>query len=127
MDGLHVVSDMSGCSGLAMSDAGGLSEGCVRACREAGLTVVAVAFHQFEDPSGKRMGATGAVVLAESHLTVHTWPETGRAAVDAYVCNHTRDNSQRARDLVASVAILLSAKERSDMEVSRGAVEDGLG
>jgi S-adenosylmethionine decarboxylase len=62
-----------------------------RACAEAGLEVVAAAFHQF--PAA---GATGALVLAESHLAIHTWPELDAVTLDLYVCNHSQDNRAAA-------------------------------
>lgn len=99
-----MVADMFGCSKIpAMSDSDELEALCVTACKEAGLTVLGSCFRQFFDKDGNRAGATGAVVLAESHLTVHTWPELGSAAVDAYVCNYSKDNSDLARGLVESV------------------------
>jgi spermidine synthase/S-adenosylmethionine decarboxylase len=57
--------------------------------------VVAEAFHGFgteELPAG----ATGAVVLAESHLAVHTWPELAAVTIDIYVCNFSQDNRAAA-------------------------------
>ena len=44
-------------------------------------------------------GVTGVVLLAESHLAVHTWPEIAAVTLDVYVCNYGSDNSARARDL----------------------------
>lgn len=62
---------------------------------EAGLTVVGDYFHQFGDGGG----VTGVVVLAESHLSVHTWPEKRYVTVDVYVCNYTTDNRAKAHRL----------------------------
>jgi len=53
--------------------------------------VVAEAFHQF--PAA---GATGALVLAESHLAIHTWPELDAVTLDLYVCNYSQDNRAAA-------------------------------
>jgi S-adenosylmethionine decarboxylase proenzyme len=76
-----------------LHDAEALAALCRRACVEAGLDVVAAAFHQFPGA-----GATGALVLAESHLAVHTWPELDAVTLDLYVCNHSRDNRAAAED-----------------------------
>ena len=46
------------------------------------MTVVGDSFHQFEP-----QGVTGTVLLAESHLAIHTWPEQGFVTIDVYVCN----------------------------------------
>src|SRR5258708_12733948 len=60
-----------------------------------GLTTVGVSFHQFEG-----CGFTGCVVLAESHLAIHTWPERQGLTLDVYVCNYSADNSAKARTLL---------------------------
>jgi S-adenosylmethionine decarboxylase len=65
----------------------------VSAC---GLTSVGELFHAFPPPGG----VTGVVLLAESHLAVHTWPERGAVTLDAYVCNLGADNSAAALQLV---------------------------
>jgi S-adenosylmethionine/arginine decarboxylase-like enzyme len=65
--------------------------------REVGLAPVGELFHAFPPPGG----VTGVVLLAESHLAVHTWPELGAVTLDAYVCNYAGDNSARAERLVA--------------------------
>ncbi|MFN4195262.1 MAG: S-adenosylmethionine decarboxylase family protein [Thermosynechococcus sp.] len=52
-------------------------------------------FHQF----GEAGGVTGAVVLAESHLAIHTWPEKRYVTLDVYVCNYSQDNRGKAQAL----------------------------
>jgi S-adenosylmethionine decarboxylase len=54
------------------------------AAKEAGATVITANWHHF----GEGMGYTGVVVLAESHMSVHTWPEKGFAAVDVFMCGN---------------------------------------
>lgn len=71
---------------------------CLDACAKAGLTVVTHAFHQFGEPKHPN-GATGAVVLAESHLAVHTWPELQAVTLDVYACNINQDNGERVQTL----------------------------
>ena len=61
-------------------------------------------------------GATGAVVLAESHLAIHTWPERAEATLDIYVCNVTADNSRKAERLYAE---LLAALKPGDVLMQR--------
>ena len=51
------------------------------ACRAAGATVLGARFHQFEPE-----GVTGIVLLAESHASVHTWPEAGLVTLDVFTC-----------------------------------------
>lgn len=93
MNGLHILAEFHACQGARrlLLDAGTLAALCRRACAAAGLEVVAEAFHQFT-----AAGATGALVLAESHLAIHTWPELDAATFDLYVCNHSQDNRAAA-------------------------------
>ena len=98
MHGLHLIADLHDCrcEPRLLSDAGALRELCLVVCSTPGLTPVGQIFHQFgnaEQPAG----ATGAVVLAESHLAIHTWPELGSVTRDLYVCNFSQDNSAAAR------------------------------
>ena len=73
MQGLHLCADLRGCAPQAlMTEPAALRALCVQAVAEAGLQAVAECFHAFE-PSGS--GITGVVLLAESHLAIHTWPE----------------------------------------------------
>jgi len=74
-----------------LCDAGRLARFCRALVDEAGLTVVGVSSHQF-----RPQGATVAVLLAESHLAVHTWPEARFLTVDLYVCNATQDHTAQA-------------------------------
>lgn len=78
-----------------MLDAAYLEDFCQRAVSAVGLSSVGRLFHCF-DAGG---GVTGVVVLAESHLSVHTWPEAGYVALDVYVCNYTEDNRAKAQRL----------------------------
>lgn len=96
---------------------------CVDACKNSGLTPLGTYFHQFTDENGVKAGVTGNVVLAESHLAIHTWPENGGVTLDVYVCNFSRDNSDRARQTFNEVTNVLSPKEISRHEVIRGEIE----
>ena len=78
--GSHLLIDMWGASNL---DEPELIEAALKdAARAAGATILHAHFHRFS-PSG---GVTGVVVLAESHITIHTWPERQFAAVDIFMC-----------------------------------------
>lgn len=97
MKGLHILAEFHGCAceHALLRDPAALEAAALAACRLAGLTVVAQVFHGFGTPQ-QPAGATGAVVLAESHLAVHTWPELGAVTADVYVCNFSRDNRAAA-------------------------------
>jgi S-adenosylmethionine decarboxylase len=102
MHGLHLTADLRGCRGDAalMTDCAALRALCLAAVRDAGLMPVGELFHRFDAPDDRQCGITGVVLLAESHLAVHTWPEFAGATIDAYVCNFGSDNSLRAKRLL---------------------------
>ena len=101
MQGLHLTADLHDCAveRPAMTELDALRALCLRAVEAAGLRAVGELFHRFEALPAHRdapVGITGVVLLAESHLTVHTWPEIGAVTLDVYVCNIGADNSHRA-------------------------------
>lgn len=109
MHGLHLTADLRGCpAGQAvMLDPAVLRAACRAAVRLAGLQAVGELFHRFEpapdaDPQAP-VGITGVVLLAESHLAVHTWPEIAAVTLDVYVCNFGSDNSAKAHALLAAL------------------------
>ena len=79
--GNHVLADISGSTSLLLNDAAGLEALLVEASERVGATVLTSHHHVFEP-----QGATAVVVLAESHVSIHTWPEWGGATLDAYTC-----------------------------------------
>jgi spermidine synthase/S-adenosylmethionine decarboxylase len=99
MKGLHILAEFHDCAcdGALLREADALRALCLAACGAPGLTIVAEAFHGFGTADAPA-GATGAVVLAESHLAVHTWPEMAGATVDIYVCNFSQDNRRAAEE-----------------------------
>ena len=106
MQGLHLTADLSGCApaAAAMTQAEALRSLCLAAAHNAGLTPVGELFHRFTPlQPGEPAGLTGVVLLAESHLAVHTWPERGGVTLDAYVCNVSADNSAAAEQLIAAL------------------------
>ncbi|APR06255.1 S-adenosylmethionine decarboxylase [Thauera chlorobenzoica] len=122
MNGLHLIADLYRCepaSGLLLERTA-LETLCVEECRSAGLSPLGAYFYQFVDEHGEAAGVTGTVVLAESHLAIHTWPESGDVTLDVYVCNFSRDNSDRARQLFSRVIDVLRPAEIVNHEVVRG-------
>jgi len=122
MNGLHLIADLHDCRcppGFLL-DAAGLEDFCVDACHRHGLTVVGRLFHAFRDSAGQPAGVTGTVVLAESHLAVHTWPEIGGVTLDVYVCNFSGDNSARAQALFTEVIAAFAPQRLEKKEVARG-------
>lgn len=122
MNGLHLIADLHDCRCApgVLLDAARLEALCVGACTRHGLTVVGRLFHAFRDAAGQPAGVTGTVVLAESHLAVHTWPEVGGVTLDVYVCNFSGDNSARAQALFAEMIATFAPARLEKKEVARG-------
>lgn len=104
MNGLHLTADLHGVDAALpfMRDAAALAVLCRDAVVQSGLSGVAELFHRF-GPADEQSGITGVVLLAESHLAVHTWPELGGVTLDVYVCNYGADNSAKAEALMAAL------------------------
>src|SRR3989304_9033792 len=88
----------------------------VDAANRAGATVVQKAFHHFNPH-----GVSGVVIIAESHLFIHTWPEHGYAAVDIFTCG-TRVKPEIAAEILMSK---LGSKNRTVIEMQRGILWSG--
>jgi spermidine synthase/S-adenosylmethionine decarboxylase len=122
MHGLHLIADLHDCrcAQELLFDARELESFCVAGCTRHGLTVVGRLFHAFRDAAGNPAGVTGTVVLAESHLAVHTWPEVAGVTLDVYVCNFSGDNSDNARRLFAEIIAAFAPARLDKKEVARG-------
>lgn len=84
--GIHLLIELSSCNGRKLDDLDYLERTMSLAAMAAGATVLKTAFQNFSP-----QGVSGVVVIAESHLTIHTWPELGYAAVDIFTCGKTVD------------------------------------
>lgn len=80
--GTHVLADLKGADPLKLADGQWLQSIACEAAQFAGATVLFAHTHGF----GQGQGVAGVVLLAESHLTFHTWPEHGAASLDAFMC-----------------------------------------
>ena len=69
----------------ALNDGPRIVHACLAAAHAAGATVLNYQWHQFEPH-----GVTALVLLSESHLSIHTWPEKGSAAVDVFTCGDAK-------------------------------------
>lgn len=82
--GRQVLAEFYGCEGKLMNDVEFIRTHMLAAAEKAGATIVTQAFHHFSPH-----GVSGTVVIAESHLAIHTWPEYGYAAVDLFTCGES--------------------------------------
>lgn len=125
MQGLHLTADLSGCKKNLplMTDVDDLRRLCLDLVRASGLTVVGELFHAFPGMSeGESGGITGTVLLAESHLALHTWPEQHAVTLDVYVCNFSTDNSDKAATLLDSLIALFDPEDANRQSLLRGEV-----
>ena len=109
--GTHLILDLYECSAEVIGDNDRLSQGLVDAVREAGATIVESLFHDFSPG-----GLSGVIVIAESHVTIHTWPERRYAAVDAFTCG----DPELPRRIERNIIRFLDAKNFNSTSLDRG-------
>lgn len=123
MQGLHLTADLSGCKKnmSLMTDVARLRATCLKLVEASGLTAVNEVFHAFPGADADETGGiTGTVLLAESHLALHTWPELQAVTLDVYVCNYSTDNSEKATQLLDSLVRLFDPDEANRQSLERG-------
>lgn len=123
MNGLHLTADLRRCrcDSAWLTDAQRLLAACVVRVQDSGLQAVAQLAHRFPDTAHGPGGVTATVLLAESHLCVHTWPESQSVSLDVYVCNFGADHSARASALMAGLLALFAPGEVVQRSLERGA------
>ena len=122
MHGLHLTADLyhCACDATLLTDAALLGARCVQAVEAAGLLAVANLFHTFPATAHGPGGVTATVLLAESHLCVHTWPETAAVTLDVYVCNFGGNHSAKAQALMGALQELFRPASCSSHALVRG-------
>lgn len=109
-EGEHLIADLHGCVGL--DDVDVIRNALNDAVRAAGATLIDMKLHPF----GPGQGVTGVALLAESHISIHTWPEHGYAALDLFLCGRKNDIQAALRSIVAR----LDAKRVETQSIRRG-------
>ncbi len=112
--GRHVLTEFYGCDRAILNDVELIRKHMEQATRIAGATIVQSVFHLFNPH-----GVSGVVVIAESHMAIHTWPEYGYAAIDLFTCGEDVDPWKAYLYLKDS----LMAAHVSTMEMKRGQLE----
>lgn len=92
--GIHTILEFEGCPYERLADSGEVEQAFREAARRSNATVVDSLFHYFNPH-----GVSGVVVIAQSHFSVHTWPEHGYAAIDFFTCSDGVDISVAIRCL----------------------------
>ena len=103
--------ELEDCNEETLNNLEALKTAMLTAADEAGATIMGESFHRFSPH-----GISGVVVIAESHLCIHTWPEYGYAAADIFTCGTTVRPEKAAELLVEK----LGAGKHSIQEIHRG-------
>ena len=111
--GRHLLLEFYHCERSRLDDEGFLRSQSVAAALAMGTSVVSVHSHRFQP-----VGLSVVVILAESHLALHTWPEYETASADIFVCNPTADLDRAKKHL----AECLRAGRVAELELSRGQI-----
>ncbi len=109
--GKHILLEMKDCDKKILADLALVRNALVSAAQEAKATIVEIAFHEFSP-----FGISGMVIIAESHLSIHTWPEYGFAAVDVFTCGDLIKPETAAHFLIEK----FKCKNPSLVEMKRG-------
>ena len=112
--GHHILVEMYGCDPAVLNNIEVIETEMKNAAVEANATVVDSSFHMFSP-----YGVSGVVVIAESHLAIHTWPEYGYAAVDLFTCGDDVDPWVAYRYLEK----IFKAQYASTVEMKRGQMD----
>lgn len=113
--GRHILAEVYGCPARYLNDREKVEEIMVKAALHAGAEIREVIFHKFSP-----QGISGVVVISESHLAIHTWPELGYAAVDVFTCGDRVDPWEACKFIAAQ----FKSSQMSTKEVSRGLVPE---
>ncbi len=109
--GSHLLVEFYGCDSSSLELEDTVREAMCEAARRSNASVVTDSFHEF-----KPFGVSGAVIIQESHFTIHTWPEHGYAAVDLFYCS----NSVAVDEAVKTLQEYFKPKRTSYLLVRRG-------
>jgi S-adenosylmethionine decarboxylase len=109
--GEHLLLELKDCNKEVLNDLSFLRKLLLSVAEEAGATIVGEFFHQFAP-----QGVSGVVVIAESHICFHSWPEYGYAAIDIFTCGDSVRPEVAAKLLISK----LEAKNPTIIELKRG-------
>ena len=113
--GTHLLADLTGCAGL--DDPARVEMALREAVAAARATLLDIRLHHF----GPEQGVTGVALLAESHISIHTWPEHGYAAVDIFLCGSGHDLDAA----LAALSVRLDARGCAERRMARGFGQPG--
>ncbi|PKB80017.1 MAG: adenosylmethionine decarboxylase [SAR202 cluster bacterium Io17-Chloro-G9] len=109
--GLHLLLELKDCNPSLLDDLNHIRLAMLRAAHDAGAHVIGESFHQFSP-----QGVTGILSIAESHISIHTWPEYGYAAADIFTCG----SGFQARKSAGILVDELESRDPVITEITRG-------
>ena len=109
--GKHLLLELKDCDAGLLNDMDYLREALTEVAILIGATVIKDDFYQFSP-----QGISGVVIIAESHISIHTWPEYSFAAVDVFTCGEVIEPAKAVKPL----ALKLKARSTSYIELKRG-------
>ncbi|MBI4778249.1 S-adenosylmethionine decarboxylase proenzyme [Candidatus Desantisbacteria bacterium] len=113
--GRHLLLELYDCNPEALDNVDGITATMTQAAEASGATILKIEFHKFAP-----IGVSGMIIIAESHLSIHTWPEYRYAACDVFTCGNTIDPYLAVDYLITH----LDAKSSSIIEMKRGILRD---
>lgn len=113
--GQHVLAEFFECDPNILNSPNLIEKLMVEAALECGATIVQKCFHMFNP-----YGVSGVVIISESHLAIHTWPELGYAAVDLFTCGDKCDPKVSYNYLRKA----FNSKSASYTELKRGIIDE---
>ncbi len=109
--GTHLLLELKECNSKALNDLKKVQDILISAAKEVKATIIETSFHKFSP-----FGISGIVVIAESHISIHTWPEHSYAAIDIFTCGQVLKPEIAARHLIHR----FQCKDPSIVEMKRG-------
>ena len=111
MVGHQIIAELEGCDPSRLNDPDQLESALRAACSEAGATVVTSAFHHISPHGG-----SGVVVISESHVAVHTWPDRAYASFDIFTCG----DAALCERILKKIEACVGAAHTSAQHIQRG-------
>ncbi|WP_018153691.1 adenosylmethionine decarboxylase [Methanothermococcus thermolithotrophicus] len=109
--GKHIILELWGCKSQALDDREGIEKMLKDAVEACGATLICVKTHKFCP-----QGVTGVAVLAESHISIHTWPELGYAAMDVFTCGQ----HVNPEETIPTIKAFLEPENIEVIDIKRG-------
>ena len=117
--GSHLLLELKDCNPELLNDLSYIRKAMIETAEDVGATIIGESFHHFSP-----QGVTGILAIAESHISIHTWPEYCYAAADVFSCGTTF----RPLEAATKLAEALESRNPEIQEIQRGlSVEEAVG